>query len=110
LTELGLLLDSDLLLKISTLSLVVLGIETDLLLLLGKLLCGVALLLEEFVFKGTNLQLIFSLGALHGRFHVLLSLVLSLEVGEKGGGADSYVLDIHTLEPDTPALKERLQL
>jgi len=80
LTELGLLLNCDLLLKIITLSAVVHGIEVDLLLLLGQLLLGVALLVEESVIELLNFQLIFSLGALHGSFHVLFGLVLSLEV------------------------------
>ena len=80
LTELGLLLNCDLLLKIITLSAVVHGIEVDLLLLLGQLLLGVALLVEESVIELLNFQLVFSLGALHGSFHVLFGLVLSLEV------------------------------
>jgi len=110
LTELGLLLDCDLLLKIVTLSAVLHGKEIVLLLLLGQLLLGVALLVEESVIELLNFQLVFSLGALHGSFHVLFGLVLSLEVRKKGRGADFHVLDIHTLEPDTPALEQRLEL
>lgn len=80
LTELCLLLNCDLLLKIIALSAVVHGIEVDLLLLLGQLLLGVALLVEESVIELLNFQLVFSLGALHGSFHVLFGLVLCLEV------------------------------
>ena len=76
---------------------------------LGLLLGDESLFISELESHAFFLESLLSGFSLDGSFLLLLLLVLALEVLEERGRADSYVLDVDTLEPHSPSLEQGLQ-